>query len=178
MMPTEVRRKFVNVPVPVRSNDRRFLIVAFAVMCVSIPSVARAQKERDDAIPKTAWPAAGLCRVWLKDVAPAQQPAPTDCGAALRNPPSSATVLFGDMPGIVGKQAPGGSLTLPPGVDGSSWSSRQSDDPMRRNRFQGKPAANPSPVAPVITPPPRANGSVAPVTQQPIRPADPAPVKP
>jgi hypothetical protein len=170
----------VNVLMPVRTTDHRFVAAhafafafAFAVM-VSMPSVAAAQRDRDDAIPKSAWPAAGLCRVWLKDVAPAQQPAPTDCGAALRNPPSSATVLFGDMPGIVGKQAPGGTLTLPPGVEGNSWSSRRSDDPMRRNRFQGKPA----PIAPVITPPPRANASAVPVTQQPIRPADPAPVKP
>jgi hypothetical protein len=167
----------VNVSVPPRPTDHRFGIAAyafaFAVIMVSMPSVARAQKERDDAIPKSAWPAAGLCRVWLKDVASAQQPAPTDCGTALRNPPSSATVLFGDMPGIVGKQAPGGSLTLPPGVAGNGWSSRRADDPMRRNRFQGTPAVN----APVITPP-RANASAAPVTPPPIRPADPAPVKP
>ncbi len=167
----------MNVPVPIRTTDHRFVIaayaLAFAVVMVSMPSVARAQKERDDAIPKSAWPAAGLCRVWLKDVASAQQPAPTDCGTALRNPPSSATVLFGDMPGIVGKQAPGSALTLPPGVAGNGWSSRRSDDPMRRNSFQGKPAPN----APVITPP-RVNANVAPVTQPPIRPADPAPVKP
>jgi hypothetical protein len=170
---------------PVRSTDHRFIITAyafaFAVMMVSTPSVARAQKERDDAIPKSAWPAAGLCRVWLKDVASAQQPAPTDCGTALRNPPSSATVLFGDMPGVIGKQAPGSALTLPPGVAGNGWSSRRSDDPMRRNSFQGKSTPSPTsaqaPVAPTITPP-RASASVAPVTQQPIRPADPAPVKP
>ena len=162
--------------------DMTACAVALAVVCVSMPSVARAQKERDESIPKTAWPAAGLCRVWLKDVAPAQQPAPTDCGAALRNPPATATVLFGDMPGVVGKQAPGSTLTLPPGVAGNGWSSRRSDDPMRRNSFQGKavPSEAPAqtPVAPVIAPPPRANASAAPVTQQPIRPADPAPVKP
>jgi hypothetical protein len=173
----------VNASVVARSNDYRFVIAAyafaFAVVCMSMPSVAHAQKERDDAIPKSAWPAAGLCRVWLKDVAPAQQPAPTDCGSALRNPPSSATVLFGDMPGIIAKQAPGSGLTLPPGVAGNGWSSRRADDPMRRNSFQGRAAPIPtSAQTPVITPPPRANGSVAPVTQQPIRPADPAPVKP
>lgn len=159
----------MNVLALVRTNDRRFVIpanafanaFAFAVLMVSMPSVARAQKEREDAIPKTAWPAAGLCRVWLKDVASAQQPAPTDCGAALRNPPATATVLFGDMPGVIGKQAPGSALTLPAGVAGNSWSSRRSDDPMRRNSFQGKPV----PSAPVIAPPP-------------IRPADSAPVKP
>ena len=148
---------------------------AFAVVTVAMPSVAQAQRERDDAIPKSAWPAAGLCRVWLKDVAPAQQPAPTDCGTAVRNPPSSATVLFGDMPGVVAKQAPGTGLTLPPGVAGSGWSSRRANDPMRRNSFQGKPAPT---AATVITPPPRVNASVAPVTPPPIRAADPAPVKP
>lgn len=172
----------MNVSVQARQTDHRFVITAFAAMCVAMPSVARAQKERDDAIPKTAWPAAGLCRVWLKDVAPAQQPAPTDCGSALRNPPASATVLFGDMPGVVGRQVPGSALVLPPGVAGNSWSSRRADDPMRRNSFQGKPvpAATqaPTPVsAQTVAPAPRSS-SAAPVTQQPVRPADRAPVKP
>jgi hypothetical protein len=37
-----------------------------------------------------------MCRVWLDNVAPAQQPAPTDCNSAVRNRPANARVLFGD----------------------------------------------------------------------------------
>ncbi len=46
-------------------------------------------------IPRSAMPPAGMCRIWLKDVAPAQQPAPTDCAAAIRARPQGASVLFG-----------------------------------------------------------------------------------
>ena len=51
------------------------------------------------AIPQSALPPAGLCRVWLKDVAAGQQPAPTDCATAIRYRPPTAQVLFGDARG-------------------------------------------------------------------------------
>jgi hypothetical protein len=37
-----------------------------------------------------------MCRIWLKDVPPAQQPAPTDCTAAVKNVPANGRVVFGD----------------------------------------------------------------------------------
>ncbi|MEI8354400.1 MAG: hypothetical protein WCG22_07835 [Lentisphaerota bacterium] len=46
-------------------------------------------------IPRSAMPPAGMCRIWLKDVAASQQPAPTDCAAAIRARPQGASVLFG-----------------------------------------------------------------------------------
>ncbi len=48
---------------------------------------------RDD-IPESYRPPAGLCRVWLDNVPPAQQPAPTDCSSAIKNRPSNGRVIF------------------------------------------------------------------------------------
>lgn len=49
-------------------------------------------------IPAAYAPPAGMCRVWLRDVPPVQQPAPTDCRAALRAKPVGATVVYGPEP--------------------------------------------------------------------------------
>ena len=46
-------------------------------------------------IPPAYVPPSGMCRVWLKDVPPVQQPAPTDCQSALRTKPVGATVIYG-----------------------------------------------------------------------------------
>lgn len=46
-------------------------------------------------IPAAYVPPAGMCRVWLRDVPPMQQPAPTDCQSALRTKPVGATVIYG-----------------------------------------------------------------------------------
>ena len=55
-----------------------------------------AQERRDEPIPKSAMPPAGMCRVWLDNVAAAQQPAPTDCSTAVKNSPGSgARLIFG-----------------------------------------------------------------------------------
>jgi hypothetical protein len=182
-------KEFVYVPVKLRSLDLRFVIAAIVAMVVVMPSVARAQKERDDeTIPKSAWPAPGLCRVWLKDVAPAQQPAPTDCSSAVRNPPSTATVLFGDMPGVIGR-VKSGTAQVPSGNGRNSWSSRSADDPMRRNSFSRSaspaPSAQPTPVVTVAPAAPSAAtatraATATPVSPQPVvvRPADPPPAKP
>ena len=37
-----------------------------------------------------------MCRIWIDGVAPAQQPAVTDCKSAVRNRPSNGKVIFGD----------------------------------------------------------------------------------
>jgi hypothetical protein len=47
-------------------------------------------------IPVSARPPAGMCRIWLDDVPVSQQPAPTDCGTAVRNRPPKGRVVFGD----------------------------------------------------------------------------------
>lgn len=49
-------------------------------------------------IPSAYVPPAGMCRVWLHDVPPMQQPAPTDCRTALRGKPVGSTVIYGPEP--------------------------------------------------------------------------------
>ncbi len=66
------------------------LILGLAAMPIG------AQERRDEAIPKSAMPPAGMCRVWLDNVAAAQQPAPTDCSTAIKNSPGNgARLIFG-----------------------------------------------------------------------------------
>jgi len=55
-------------------------------------------QRRDQIVPPGFFPPAGMCRIWLNDVPPGQQPAPTDCASAVRNRPSNGKVLFGDEP--------------------------------------------------------------------------------
>lgn len=46
-------------------------------------------------IPKHLMPPAGKCRIWMRGVPAAQQPAPTDCTTALRQAPSNGVLVFG-----------------------------------------------------------------------------------
>lgn len=83
------------------------------------PSDRAPGKERGGDIPKAYRPPPGMCRVWLDDVPPGQQPAPTDCKSALRNKPAKARVIFGDdyvdadrkrqpsLTGFTGRDEPG-----------------------------------------------------------------------
>lgn len=47
-------------------------------------------------VPRGLRPPPGMCRVWLVNVPPSQQPAPTDCVNAVRNRPPNARILFSD----------------------------------------------------------------------------------
>jgi hypothetical protein len=47
-------------------------------------------------VPDGYRPPPGLCRIWLDNVPPAQQPAPTDCANAIRNKPPNGQVIFSD----------------------------------------------------------------------------------
>jgi hypothetical protein len=60
-----------------------------AAVCAAQSAVAQPE------IPAAYVPPAGMCRVWLKDVPPVQQPAPTDCRSALRTKPVGASVIYG-----------------------------------------------------------------------------------
>jgi hypothetical protein len=70
------------------------------VLMMAVAATASAQKEQPT--PKTSQPTEeqrppkGMCRIWLKDVPAAQQPAPTDCASAVKNCPPSGKVIFGD----------------------------------------------------------------------------------
>lgn len=56
------------------------------------------KSSREQIIPPAFYPPAGMCRIWIKEVPPGQQPAPTDCASAVRNRPANGKVLFGDEP--------------------------------------------------------------------------------
>lgn len=49
-----------------------------------------------DGVPSSHMPPAGMCRVWIDNVPPAQQPAPTDCPTAIRTRPANARVIFSE----------------------------------------------------------------------------------
>jgi hypothetical protein len=71
------------------------------VLLVAIAASASAQKEKEQKpaaqeIPADQRPPKGMCRIWLKDVPAAQQPAATDCAAAVKNCPPNGRVIFGD----------------------------------------------------------------------------------
>ncbi|MCE2903144.1 MAG: hypothetical protein ACK6DP_05465 [Gemmatimonas sp.] len=59
---------------------------------------AKTDKDKADdksAIPAAYLPPAGMCRLWVDGVPPAQQPAPTDCATAVRNKPANGRVIYG-----------------------------------------------------------------------------------
>lgn len=68
-------------------------VVAFALAFLPASAVAQGKSER---VPDSHKPPPGMCRVWVNGVPAGQQPAPTDCATALRNPPANARVIFGD----------------------------------------------------------------------------------
>jgi hypothetical protein len=72
------------------------LSVAFAIGLVALASTGAQAQEREKDIPASSRPPAGMCRIWLDNVPPAQQPAPTDCATAVRNRPAKGRVIFGD----------------------------------------------------------------------------------
>ena len=86
----------------------RWIAVVAVVGAVGRPAGVSAQspaqtfaprKEKVDQkliVPKAYLPPAGMCRIWLDDVPPAQQPAPTDCATAIKNRPTKGRVVFGD----------------------------------------------------------------------------------
>ena len=68
------------------------------VMAVSAAAVAAQSPSTPAGVPAAYVPPAGMCRVWLRDVPPMQQPAPTDCRAALRAKPVGSVVVYGPEP--------------------------------------------------------------------------------
>jgi hypothetical protein len=66
-----------------------------ALLTGSAVRVAAQSAGQSPDVPAAYIPPAGMCRVWLKDVPPMQQPAPTDCPSAVRTKPVNATVVYG-----------------------------------------------------------------------------------
>ena len=71
----------------------------YLVACmVGFAGAASAQRARQqaDTVPKAYRPPPGMCRIWLDNVPPKQQPAPTDCKTAVHDKPANGRVIFGD----------------------------------------------------------------------------------
>jgi hypothetical protein len=77
------------------------VIVALAGAVGPLGAQARPQQQpqQDDRtqVPRSHMPPAGMCRIWLHNVPPAQQPAPTDCASAVRNRPRNGRVVFSEQ---------------------------------------------------------------------------------
>ena len=80
------------------TRTRLILTVAGVLSLAAAPAGAQGRGRGVDTIPTAYKPPAGMCRIWLDDVPPARQPAPTDCASAVRNRPSNGRVVFGDEP--------------------------------------------------------------------------------
>jgi hypothetical protein len=83
---------------------RSLHVLVFAALAAggaSLHAQARPQPQAPEnrpEVPRTHLPPPGMCRIWLDNVPPAQQPAPTDCASAVRNRPRNGRVIFNDEP--------------------------------------------------------------------------------
>ena len=105
----------------------RWILTLAGVLALAAPAGAQGRGRGADSIPTAYRPPAGMCRIWLDNVPPAQQPAPTDCASAVRNRPSNGRVIFGDEP--KDKKAKFKPRQLRGGDD--AWERRPDDDRRR-----------------------------------------------
>jgi hypothetical protein len=76
---------------------KRFGMIGLLTLCVAASAGAQQSGAgKSDEVPAEYKPPKGMCRIWLKDVPPKQQPAPTDCPTAVKNLPQNGRVIFGD----------------------------------------------------------------------------------
>ena len=73
--------------------------LAIATIAAADQAAAQGRGQDRDSVPRQYLPPAGMCRIWLDNVPPNQQPAPTDCASAIRNKPSNARVIFAEKSG-------------------------------------------------------------------------------
>jgi hypothetical protein len=114
-------------------------------------------------VPKSAYPPAGLCRVWLNGVAASQQPAATDCTSAIRNQPANSKMLFGDMPGIPVSPSKGAPVNS---FDGSrnAWSETRRQGGGRTRLAPPAMVGSTAPAPATVTAPPSAPPSAVTAT--------------
>ncbi len=150
----------------------RHALIPAAVALLVVPTTATAQVRPGsrDTVPAAMLPPAGKCRIWITDVAPAQQPAATDCATALRQRSANSVILYGPphksgsagrFDPAVGRESSGApgtreSRVAVPNVGGKSTSRDQERDlrsdadkraaaRAERERETTKPAAKPAP---------------------------------
>jgi hypothetical protein len=75
------------------------MFAGLAVVSGPLQAQARPQPQNTrTAVPQTHLPPPGMCRIWLDNVPPSQQPAPTDCASAARNLPRNGRLIYNDEP--------------------------------------------------------------------------------
>ncbi len=141
---------------------------AFAAPVLAAQAVPPGQDTASAAIPESAWPPAGMCRVWLRGVPERQQPAPTDCGTALRTRPRDATLLMG-QPAQEGKQI---MNTLSPPGRAARGVLVQDSSTMRRSSAGGARGTL-APASAKVTVPPKSDSSKPKATRKPPGPLEP-----
>lgn len=72
------------------------LVLSLALSAPHALAQSGSPKNEKSDVPKEYRPPAGMCRVWMDGVPAAQQPAPTDCAAAVRNKPANGRVVYGE----------------------------------------------------------------------------------
>ena len=102
----------------------KVLLIIGMIAGATAPAAAQRQQVTKDsaksasAIPASARPPRGMCRVWIDGVPAAQQPAATDCQTAIKNRPANAHLIFGDEDSDTSKTKTAGRGRLPPNVKG------------------------------------------------------------
>jgi hypothetical protein len=76
---------------------KRIGLVGLALLCAAATAGAQQPPASKGEIPAEYKPPKGMCRIWLKDVPPKQQPAPTDCPSAINKVPPNGHVIYGDI---------------------------------------------------------------------------------
>jgi len=123
--------------------------LAFAgFLLAAAAATAKAQQEQKSAVPEIPAdqrPPKGMCRIWLLGVPAAQQSAPTDCTAAVKNCPPNGRVIFGDTEEAKGKRT----------ADTTGFSAARKSTPMTKS-FADPKKSNPLTKPPVVPPKPPA----------------------
>jgi hypothetical protein len=94
-----------------------FIAASAAASASAQQTQPKDSSRKSHAIPADARPPKGMCRIWLDNVPPAQQPAATDCSTAVKNRPQNAHVIFGDDFADSSK-----ATKLPPNIKGFTGS--------------------------------------------------------
>jgi hypothetical protein len=98
---------------------------AVVLLVVPMTTAAQVRPGSRDTVPTSMLPPAGKCRLWITGVAPAQQPAATDCATALRQRSANSVILYGPplkqgsagrFDPAVGRESSGKASTLEPRV--------------------------------------------------------------
>ena len=153
------------IPTSVPLMRHALIPAAVALLVVPTTTAAQVRPGTRDTVPTAMLPPAGKCRIWITGVAPAQQPAATDCPTALRQRSANSVILYGPplksgsagrFDPAVGREASEASeksrvretrLAPPNTARDVTARDKTSRDAATRKREPTEPAVKPAPVA-------------------------------